>query len=181
MKKFIVSDTHFAHENAYKFMNEDGTKMRPWDSSAEGDAAMKERWNAVVGKNDKVYHLGDVAIHKRGLDMLAELNGNKELILGNHDAHKLKEYTPYFKDFHGSLKLGRFFLSHIPVHPNSLPQWAKANIHGHLHRRIVMREVRNKWMPWRVTQEPDPRYFNVSVEHTNFAPIDFEEICARFE
>ncbi len=179
-KTFLVSDTHFGHNNAYKFTNYDGTKMRPWDNAEEGDAAMVERWNSVVGDNDKVIHLGDVAIPRRGLKVLEQLKGRKVLVRGNHDIFKLKDYVSYFEDIQGSRKMNEFILSHIPLHPASVPHWAKANIHGHLHGNIVQRQVRSKWMPWRVTTEPDPRYVNVSVEHTDYTPIDFEEIRARF-
>ena len=71
-------------------MNFDGTKMRPWDTAEEGDAAMVERWNSVVGDNDKVIHLGDVAIPRRGLKVLEQLKGRKVLIRGNHDIFKLQ-------------------------------------------------------------------------------------------
>ena len=179
-RTFLISDTHFGHTNAYKFMNFDGTKMRPWDTAEEGDAAMVERWNSVVGDNDKVIHLGDVAIPRRGLKVLEQLKGRKVLIRGNHDIFKLQDYTPYFEDILSIKKIDTFYLTHVPLHPDSVPHWAKANIHGHTHYNLVPREVRNKWMPWRVTSEPDPMYFNVSVERIDFTPIDFEEIRARF-
>ena len=34
---FFISDTHFAHQNFYTFLNEDGTKVRPWDKCGEAD------------------------------------------------------------------------------------------------------------------------------------------------
>lgn len=63
---FVTSDTHFSHKNACKFMNEDGlAKMRPWNDVEEMNEALIENWNKVVSKDDKVYHLGDVAFTKK--------------------------------------------------------------------------------------------------------------------
>ena len=169
MKTFLISDTHFCHNNCYKF-TVDGELMRPWASnSEEGDQIMVDNWNRVVGQGDKVYHLGDVAIGRKGLDILGRLNGRKILIKGNHDIFKAKDYLEYFKDIRGSHKLFKFILTHFPVHPDSIAGWCKANIHGHIHARKVL-----------LDSKPDLRYFNVSVEQINQTPIDFEEILEKY-
>ena len=94
---FFISDTHFAHDNAYHFMNYDGSKMRPWNSSTEADEYMIEKWNSLVKPNDKVYHLGDVGFNRNELDyILPRLNGTKVLIKGNHDKFKPNFYLKYF-------------------------------------------------------------------------------------
>jgi len=180
MKTFLISDTHFGHVNAYKFTNYDGSPMRPWDSVEEGDAIMIERWNSVVKENDLVYHLGDVAIPRRGLKLVEQLNGRKKLIRGNHDIFKMKDYTDYFEDILGTRKMGEFIISHYPVHRDSIPRWAKANLHGHTHGNNVRKEVRNQYLPWRKKIEEDPLYLNLSVEKINYTPVDFEEIKAKF-
>lgn len=180
-KTFLISDTHFVHHNAYvKFTMPDGSPLRPWASTEEGDEAMVERWNSVVTATDKVVHLGDVAIARRGLKFLERLNGRKILVPGNHDVFKLRDYTPYFEDIKGTHKMGEFIVSHYPIHPSSLPSWANANIHGHTHGQLVMKERRSFFRPWHVIREPDSRYINVSVEQINFTPIDFEAIRARY-
>jgi len=74
---FLVSDTHFGHAGVCRFLREDGTKLRPWDSPEEMDEYMVEAWNKKVRPNDKVYHLGDVVINRRALKILALLNGEK--------------------------------------------------------------------------------------------------------
>lgn len=169
-KTFLISDTHFGHDNMYKFTKSDGTLVRPWASnSTEGDEIMVDNWNKVVSPQDRVYHLGDVAIPRKGLKVLSRLNGRKILIKGNHDIFKLKEYAEYFDDVRGSHKLQNFVLSHIPLHPESLAQWCVANIHGHLHYRRVMQDG-----------EIDARYFNVSVEQINITPINFEQVIAQY-
>jgi calcineurin-like phosphoesterase family protein len=89
---FIISDTHFGHQNACKFLRKDGvTKLRPWDNAEEMDEALIENWNKVVKPNSRVYHLGDVVINRRALPTLYRLNGDKVLIKGNHDIFKLTD------------------------------------------------------------------------------------------
>ena len=169
---FLVSDTHFGHAGVCRFTCDDGvTKIRPWTDPDEMDEEMVKRWNETVGKNDKVYHLGDVVINRRCLSTLRRLNGDKILIKGNHDIFKLEDYTPHFRDIRGYHVMNNMILSHIPVHPESFGRF-RANIHGHLHQRRVMCEVWGE-------MEVDPRYFNVSVEQTDFRPILFEEVCKR--
>jgi calcineurin-like phosphoesterase family protein len=171
MKTFLISDTHFGHNNCYiKFKDECGNSIRPWASNSdEGDQYLIDMWNSVVGQNDKVYHLGDVAIPRKGLKVLYALNGRKVLIRGTHDIFKLNEYAEHFYDIRGTHKLDRFILSHIPIHPESLARWANGNIHGHLHNNVVVDKF----------GKPDNKYTNVSVEQLKGIPVDFEEIRER--
>lgn len=175
---FLISDTHFSHKGVTQFLNDDGTKLRPWDNTEEMDEALVANWNSVVRPKDKVYHLGDVVINRKALKTLSRLNGEKVLIKGNHDLFRLEEYTPYFKDIRGSHVLDKFILTHIPIHPASLSRW-EANIHGHLHSYEV--NIHTGWQhdtqgDFIATYEPDSRYFNVAVERINFTPIPFETV-----
>ena len=97
------------------FTNDDGSKLRPWDTTEEMDEAMIEKWNATVRPKDKVYHLGDVVINRKALPTLQRLNGDKVLIKGNHDIFRLEEYTPYFRDIRGVGTLDGFVLTHVPL------------------------------------------------------------------
>lgn len=169
---FLISDTHFGHQKACEFLNDNGSKMRPWDTAEEMDEAIVKNWNSVVGPKDKVYHLGDVVIGKKHLKTLERLNGDKVLIRGNHDIFQLEHYLPYFRDIRGVHVLDEFILSHIPLHRASVKERWKANVHGHLH-------------PYRVKynlgygEEIDPRYLCVSVEQINYTPISLEEVKKR--
>lgn len=166
---FFIADTHFGHKNACVFTKEDGSKLRPWNSAEEMNEQLVKNWNEVVRKQDKVYHLGDVAIPRKGLDVLARLNGDKILIRGNHDIFKLKDYLLYFHDIRGAYVRDNIIFTHVPIHPESKSRF-KANVHGHLHARRVMKELDNKKMVY------DPFYFCVSVENIDFRPIAYEEI-----
>lgn len=169
---FFISDTHHGHKGVCEFLNNDGSKMRPWDDVEEMDEALVKNWNSVVRPKDKVYHLGDVVINRKALPILARLYGEKVLVKGNHDIYPLKEYTPYFKDIRGSHKIDNLILTHIPIHPNSLARWANGNIHGHLHSNSVMLPPFDA----KGNCAEDPRYLCVSVEQINYTPIALEEV-----
>lgn len=162
MNTFLISDTHFGHSNILTFKKECGAPLRAFSNIEEHDEYLIARWNSVVSKNDKIYHLGDVG-HKNwtGLsNVLSRLNGRKVLIKGNHDGFKPSQYLQHFTDIKGSHVLDKFILTHIPIHPESLYRW-RANIHGHLHSHNYNRDL----------------YYNVSVEQLdNYAPIPFESI-----
>ena len=166
---FLVSDTHFGHAGVCRFLRDDGTKLRPWDSPEEMDEYMVEAWNKKVRPNDKVYHLGDVVINRRALKILALLNGDKVLIRGNHDIFRDTEYRNYFREIRAYHVMNGMILSHIPIHSDSLGRFG-TNIHGHLHSNRVMKDG-----------VVDTRYHCVCVEQTDFAPILFEDVIKRIE
>lgn len=169
MNTFLLADSHFGHSGVCKFLREDGSKLRPWETTEEMDEAMIENWNRVVGPKDKVYHLGDVVINRKALKTLSRLNGDKVLIKGNHDVFRLEEYTPYFRDIRAFGHFDGFALTHIPIHPDSLSRWS-GNVHGHLHSNRVM-----------FGDKIDPRYLCVSMEHINYTPLAWEDCKKRFE
>ncbi len=154
---------------------------------------MIEGWNKVVGPNDKVYHLGDVAMWKPDrLEIVKSLNGVKYLIRGNHDNYHHKVYTGVgfldvvdYKEF--KLPGGCFVCTHVPVHPMELGsgdntrsngRWL-ANVHGHIHQRVVRWPVPRGPEPDSFSLEPDPRYMCVSVEHTDYAPVELSVVQKR--
>lgn len=173
---FLIADTHWGHENAWKtFQHHLGGPLRPFSSTEEMDEAMVTNWNNTVGPQDKVYHLGDVAMSKRHLTTLGRLNGTKVLIKGNHDNFPLNLLMPYFKDIRAYHHLDKILMSHVPIHPSSFPRF-KGNIHGHTHDRRVM-----KANQYTAGEHVDPKYFCVSVEQINYTPIYFEEVRKHFK
>jgi calcineurin-like phosphoesterase family protein len=159
---FLISDTHFGHENILTFKNSDDTYLRPgFQNIKEHDQFLIDNWNNTVKPEDKVYHLGDVSMtnFNHTKNIFDALNGEKVLIKGNHDKFKASQYLQIFKDIRAYGILDRYLLSHIPIHPDSLYRWS-ANIHGHLHGNKIN----------------DPKYINVSVEQINYTPISLEEL-----
>ena len=85
---WFTANTHFGHANIIKSCD------RPFETTAEMDAAMIANWNAVVGRNDVVYHVGDFAFRqdpKQTRKIFGALNGAKTLITGNHDDRETLE------------------------------------------------------------------------------------------
>ena len=174
---FLVSDTHFGHTGVCRFVRNDGvTKLRPWDTAEEMDEAMVRAWNERVRPNDKVYHLGDVVINRKALGIMRRLNGDKVLIRGNHDIFRDDEYREHFRELRAYHVMNGMILSHIPIHSESLGRFG-TNIHGHTHANRVMMPGFNG----KITNIVDVRYHCVCVEHTDFAPILFEDVIKRIE
>ena len=159
---FVASDHHFGHKNILTFKNNDDSYLRVFDSVEEMDETMVMRHNITVKPEDKTYFLGDVAMHKKYLPILARMNGTKVLIAGNHDGEGGDKYLTYFKDIRGSHQFDGIMLSHIPIHPESLGRW-NCNVHGHLHSN----RVRN------ADKTIDKRYFCVSMEHIDYTPLEW--------
>jgi len=181
--RFVILDTHFGHENTWaKFKLADGSPLRPFTSTEEMDETMVERWNAKVQPHDTVYHLGDVAIGRRHLETVKRLNGKKRLVRGNHDHFDDKFYTEVgFEKLQGvSVWVDKFILSHIPLHPDSITNRFRVNVHGHTHGNEVTMDVVDPQGP-PFDKVIDPRYLCVSVEHTNYEPLHFDEVEARIQ
>jgi calcineurin-like phosphoesterase family protein len=157
----------------YRFVRANGEKVRPYTCAEEGDSVIRENWNNIVRKGDKVYVMGDVAFTPKDLKILGCLNGTKILIKGNHDTLQLSQYAKYFKDVRAYHKLDNEILSHIPIHPASLWRTKRnafwVNVHAHLHAEEVM-------LAEGVT---DLRYFSCCVERISYTPISIDEIRNR--
>ncbi len=78
---FFVSDTHFGHANIIKYC------QRPYATVQEMNDSLIENWNRIVKPNDVVWHLGDFAFMQINpfTDVLKRLNGQINVVLGNHD------------------------------------------------------------------------------------------------
>ena len=212
-ERFFCADPHFGHKGMVMFVS-GGKPIRPWgipvgkvkfdeldpDTQAdimrrveEMDEAMVENWNRVVGPKDKVEVLGDVIIGRTQRHTLGRLNGKKRLRMGNHDIFVKKnnaDYAAYFEEITAYKVFDDLICSHIPLHPESVKERWKANVHGHLHSGRVMM-TNPLWRKWAYDEtdwgpEPvmaivDPRYLCVSMEHIDYTPITMDEVYARIE
>lgn len=167
---WVISDTHFNHENILDFKDGLGRKIRPFGSVDEMNERMLTRWNEVVKPGDIVYHLGDVAFGSREdfCKLWPKFNGSKRLIVGNHDDIRFLSSGGFFK----KVSMWRVFsefglvLTHVPMDMtpkdgNYKPPYTH-NVHGHIHHN----------------KSPTDRHFNVSVEAINYTPMHIEEIAA---
>lgn len=160
---FLISDTHFTHRNILTFLQSNGEKMRPFDTVEEMDEHMIQCWNSVVRLQDKVYHLGDVALKRKDIALIQRCNGHKRLVRGNHDIYPTKDYLAAgFEEIYATRVLDGLIFSHIPIHPESLGRFG-ANVHGHVHNNVPALHF-------------GPRYLNVSVEVINYTPVSLDEV-----
>lgn len=79
---WFISDYHFYHKNVLTYEN------RPFSDIKEHNQYIIDVNNSLVKENDNLYILGDVSFIESGVKLLEKLNGNKVLILGNHDKPK---------------------------------------------------------------------------------------------
>jgi calcineurin-like phosphoesterase family protein len=155
--EFFIGDTHFGHQNILKFEPE----LRPFNTVEDMNEALVENWNRVVGDDDVVFHLGDVAFASQ-YQYLSRLKGRKiVIVLGNHDyCTKVPEILAQSPKIRvcGAMEFRGCLLTHIPVHPAQLTHRYKCNIHGHMHSKKL----------------EDPRYINVSAEQVCLTPVSWD-------
>lgn len=159
---YMTSDWHLGHRNILKYRKGDFTTRE------ELEALLEKNFNSIVTKRDLTYFLGDMCFDRKSLEIIKRLNGRKLLILGNHDNHlTVRDYLEVFDDVIGPIKKDGFWLSHQPIHPQEL--YGKPNIHGHTHNQNVMYDYKG-------VKLKDRRYWNVSVDVTDFKPVAFKTI-----
>lgn len=161
---WFTSDTHFGHKNAIKFCN------RPFDSVEQMDEALIAFWNARVKPNDTVWHLGDFGFYKTYDELNAvfsRLNGNKYLIVGNHDYGNTKRLFWEKVSPIEELKFGKqtLVLFHYPMTAWHRSYHGSHHLYGHVHGGLVGTD----------------QCLDVGVDCWNYAPINYEEIKGRLK
>ncbi len=81
MATFFTADLHLGHLGIITYTN------RPYACVGAMNDDLVERWNKVVGEDDEVWVLGDLALGKLDESLLYVqfLNGHITLVPGNHD------------------------------------------------------------------------------------------------
>ena len=153
---FFIADTHFGEEEIFR-MSRENYRFRTCEIK---DRILIENWNRVVQSEDIVYILGDFG----NPSVAKDLNGNKQLIKGNHDTYKEEDYLTYFRRTYDTKILYNdfFVLSHEPIF---IPDFHSpfANLFGHVHNNPIYKTV-------------SPRSYCVSACRINYIPISYEEI-----
>jgi calcineurin-like phosphoesterase family protein len=160
VRSFFIADLHFG-DDRYTRCGGHLTPARPFADAEEMDHALIDRWNEVVEANDLVWVLGDVG-RPHALWKVSKLKGEKRLILGNCDRLEAVLAADLFSAVFASKRIDNLLLSHIPVHPSELKAGG-INIHGHLHGRKLS----------------DQRYVCVSVDQTEFRPLELNALLRR--
>ena len=160
MAILFTSDTHFGDHRVLNL------HRRPFASVAEMDEEMLARWNAVVGEEDEVWHLGDFArTLARAADILPRLNGRKHLLLGNNDPAPLRELGWASVDNYAELTVDgvRLVLCHYPLRSWNGMHRGVVDLHGHSHGRLA----------------PLARQFDVGVDARDFRPVPVGALLSR--
>lgn len=78
---WFTSDTHFGHARIIELSG------RPFKDVSHMNEMLVHNWNSVVVPDDRVFHLGDVALGPimDSLKYISRLNGEIVLLDGNHD------------------------------------------------------------------------------------------------
>ena len=161
MATFFTADTHFGHAGARALYH------RPFASVAAMDAALIERWNAVVRPGDEVWHLGDFAVrHPDPAAILAQLHGTKHLIPGNNDPAPVRA-LPGWASVCPLVEIERCGVPLVLCH-YALRTWpgqarGALNLHGHSHGRL----------------KPLPRQHDVGVDARDYHPVQLDALRRR--
>jgi calcineurin-like phosphoesterase family protein len=163
MTIFFTSDTHFGHGGAL------GLYRRPFASVPAMNEAMIARWNATVGPDDEIWHLGDFAIKQPAAAVagwLERLNGKKHLVAGNNDPPETTGQRGWASVMpYAEMTIDGVFLvlCHYPFRSWRRMTKGSVNLHGHCHGRL----------------KPQPRQVDAGVDVWDFRPITLTQILAR--
>lgn len=158
---WIISDTHFFHENIGRYCN----RPENWQE------LIIKNWNDLVAPDETILHLGDFALGKKShFELLTGiLNGRLYLIQGNHD-----RLSQTFCETHGitliknSLQISlenrsKLIFSHRPIVPL---ENGCINLHGHIHNVPPTPEGSNL----------GPFHINMSIEVREYRPWRLRDI-----
>ena len=168
MNIYIVSDTHFYHNNIIKYCN------RPFIDCNVMNEKMIVRWNSQVKHDDIVIHLGDFVVYgksEKTLELCNRLNGKKILVRGNHDRRNIYWYLAHGFDFVCDyFVIGKIIFTHRPLYKTNkhILKYYDLNICGHIHQK----EIPTKWKY---------KCKNISVEQTDYYPIIIDKILGEFK
>ena len=169
---YFTADLHLGHNAIINMQN------RPFSSVDEMNNTLIENINAVAGRNDNLYILGDIAHHiekEEREDLLKRIKAKKYLILGNHDLKGSDGTTnldpslfEWIKDYRKeSLYEMNIVMMHYP-----LLSWHKMNsgsvmLHGHIHAGPEYNEnnIRN-----------GIRRYDVGVDANGYCPVPITRI-----
>jgi calcineurin-like phosphoesterase family protein len=162
MTVFFTSDTHFGDPRVLRI------DRRPFASIPEHDAALVANWNATVGPDDTVWHLGDFALGltpDRIAALIAELHGTKHLIVGNNDGPGTLQAPGWASVAHyAEIDEGghRLVLCHYAFRTWNRMGRGVIDLHGHSHGKL----------------KPMTRQYDVGVDAQNYRPATLDEVLA---
>lgn len=165
-KIFFISDPHFDHSNIIRLCN------RPFNNVHDMNLTLINNWNNTVPEDGLVFILGDFCWgrdHRRWIDLLNKLSGQKILIKGNHDYYKtLEKVESEFVTIRERLELkvnnNSIMLDHYPMKEWNGSFRGVYSLYGHIH---------DKDFPDAKSQQ-----YNVCVERNDYRPVSYNEVIS---
>lgn len=162
---FFTADHHFAHRNIIQHCD------RPFANEGEMTREMIRRWNAVVRRQDTVYHLGDLTLEgwPYAERIIRQLNGTIYFVPGNHDTRWMKQARKagyqYWCDQIHVLKTTtpHVVLCHYPMLSWPGRSHGYLHLHGHSHGTLMPRDGA----------------IDVGVDKWAFTPVSADEVGVR--
>ena len=146
---YFTADTHFGHKNIIKYCSRGAFKndsafrggtQRLFNDVEEMNETLVVNWNLIVGPDDEIWHLGDVAFlpKDKTLEICQRLNGHKRLVMGNHDLKWKEEFWKEagFVEVHKlgygqMLSVHGFNLCHYPYRKDLMAYDERVYLHEH--------------------------------------------------
>ena len=159
---FFTADIHAGHSNILKYCN------RPFNDTFHMDRVLIDNWNSVVAPNDTIYVLGDFCFSRYNKEIFNKLNGNKHLIVGNHDKREVKQ-LPWGSVSH--LLEVDVDGQHIVLCHYAMRVWNKSfhgawHLYGHSHSTLL---------------EDSALSFDIGVDGWGYKPVSFNQVKAKMD
>jgi calcineurin-like phosphoesterase family protein len=159
---WFTADFHFHHTKIIDY------SKRPFDDIEIMNETLISNYNDLVKSKDTVYILGDISLKaKISEKYLSRLNGNKIIIIGNHDVRNIKTLKKKYL-CHDLVVLNIekqiVVLCHYAMRTWDRSHYGSWNLHGHSHGTLA--PLKNQW--------------DVGVDNNDYKPISFEEIKEKF-
>lgn len=162
---FFSSDLHLDHKNILEYAN------RPFSSIEEHDSVIIENINKKVGKQDRLFILGDFTFtkHKKYRAMIT--CPQVILIYGNHDNISKREALSVFQGAHDLYELKT---------QNSKGELRRI-ILCHYAMKVWHHSYRGTWHLWghshgALPDDPESLSFDIGVDCHNFQPLSVDEV-----
>jgi len=169
--KWFTGDYHLGHKAIIRICN------RPWKNEKQMEKEIIHNRNELVKQDDEVWELGDITMlgpDRRPFieSRIKQFNGNKHLILGNHDRFNAFTYVEMgYITVHTALKIEMRGITFVLCHDPSVYDVVKedsvllcAHVHGLFDDLL-----------------PKSRVINVGVDVRDYKPISEDEIFEILE
>lgn len=165
MNTYFTADTHFGHANIIRYCN------RPFKSVYDMDESLIQNWNAVVGPEETVYHLGDFSFAPSER-YLSRLNGHIFFVMGNHDKEMKRvrqerrwDHKVTFLPAEAEVEVEgqRIILSHYAMRVWNKSHHGTWQLYGHSHGSLP--------------DDPNARSIDVGVDVHGYRPVTFDEVA----